>query len=417
MYNILDGLRIVELSAFVAAPLGGLTLSQLGADVVRIDHPDGGLDYKRWPLSENGRSLYWHGLNKGKRSVAIDISHPEGRALAADLIAAPDGDGILLTNFPARGWLAYQALKARRPDLIMLNIVGNPDGSTALDYTINCAVGIPFATGDAVPDHPVNHMFPAWDAITGTLAAAGLLAAERRRHRTGEGQYIKLSLADVALATIGHLGHIAEAQILGRNRSAIGNYLYGAFARDFATRDDRRIMIVAITQKQWSTLLAATGLGPTMERIAEELGLDLSNEGGRFEARETIAGVLAPWCRLRTLTEIRSIFDKHVVCWGPYQTFTQLVREDPRCSIANPLFETVEQPGIGAYLMPGSPLTFGSIPREPVRPAPQLGEHTHAVLAEQLKMPAREFERLLQAGIIAQHGQSAADLQSLRVPA
>jgi 2-methylfumaryl-CoA isomerase len=161
MYNILDGLRIVELSAFVAAPLGGLTLSQLGADVVRIDHPDGGLDYKRWPLSENGRSLYWHGLNKGKRSVAIDISHPEGRALAADLITAPDGGGILLTNFPARGWLAYQALKARRPDLIMLNIVGNPDGSTALDYTINCAVGIPFATGDAVPDHPVNHMFPA----------------------------------------------------------------------------------------------------------------------------------------------------------------------------------------------------------------------------------------------------------------
>jgi 2-methylfumaryl-CoA isomerase len=94
-----------------------------------------------------------------------------------------------------------------------------------------------------------------------------------------------------------------------------------------------------------------------------------------------------------------------------------LVREDPRCSTANPLFETVEQPGIGAYLMPGSPLTFGSIPREPVRPAPQLGEHTHAVLAEQLKMPATEIERLLQAAIIAQHGQSAADLQSLRVPA
>lgn len=80
MYNILDGLRIVELSAFVAAPLGGLTLSQLGAGVVRINHPDGGLDYKRWPLSENGHSLYWHGLNKGKRSVAIDISRPEGRA-------------------------------------------------------------------------------------------------------------------------------------------------------------------------------------------------------------------------------------------------------------------------------------------------------------------------------------------------
>lgn len=400
MYDLLAGLKVIEVSAFIAAPLGGLTLAQLGADVIRIEPPDGGLDYRRWPLTDEGRSLYWHGLNKCKRSAAIDITRPEGRKLAADLITAASGDGVVLTNFPARGWLAYETLRARRPDLIMLNVVGNADGSTAVDYTVNCAVGIPFATGDATPDKPVNHMFPAWDAITGATAAVGLLAAERRRRQTGEGQYVKLALADVAFAMVGNLGHIAEAQILHRDRPPLGNQLYGAFGRDFATADGRRVMIVAITRRQWQSLVEATGLAELFARLAQELGLDLSDEGGLYEAREAIAGVLAAWCRRHSLQEIRAAFDRHGVCWGPYQTFTQMLREDPRCSPDNPLFQRVEQPGIGAYLMPGSPLSFSGLERLPVRPAPQLGEHTDAVLSEILNLPAGEIERLRQAGVI-----------------
>ena len=82
--ELLSGLRVVEGSAFVAAPLGGLTLAQLGADVIRFDTIGGGLDYRRWPVTEEGVSLYWAGLNKGKRSIAIDLSKPEGRELATD---------------------------------------------------------------------------------------------------------------------------------------------------------------------------------------------------------------------------------------------------------------------------------------------------------------------------------------------
>ena len=144
MNSLLTGLRIVESVAFVAAPLGGLTLAQMGADVIRIDPIGGGLDSQRWPLSESGRSLYWAGLNKSKRSIAIDLRAPEGQALAREIITAPGDDaGILLSNFPARGWLVYDGLVERRADLIMVNIVGNRDGSTALDYTVNCAVGLP----------------------------------------------------------------------------------------------------------------------------------------------------------------------------------------------------------------------------------------------------------------------------------
>ena len=111
--ELLSGLRVVEGSAFVAAPLGGLTLAQLGADVIRFDTIGGGLDYKRWPVTDDGVSLYWAGLNKGKRSIAIDLSRPEGRELATELITAPgDNAGLFLSNFPESGWLADARLRA-----------------------------------------------------------------------------------------------------------------------------------------------------------------------------------------------------------------------------------------------------------------------------------------------------------------
>ncbi len=209
MTGILAGMRVVEGSAFVAAPLGGMTLAQLGADVVRFDPIGGGLDATRWPITADGKSLFWAGLNKGKRSIAVDLRSPRGKELLTDLITAPgDEAGLFLTNFPAAGWLDYNKLTSRRPDLIMVNIVGNPDGSSAVDYTINPATGFPWATGPSSLSDPVNHLLPAWDAITGTLAATGLLAAERKRRVDGIGQFVRLALADVAFAMVGNLGKI-----------------------------------------------------------------------------------------------------------------------------------------------------------------------------------------------------------------
>ena len=119
MNRILAGLRVIESSAFIAAPYAGMTLAQLGADVIRVDPPGGGLDYRRWPVTDAGASLYWAGLNKAKRSVCIDIRKPEGRDLLAALIAAPgETGGIFLTNLPAPAPVDYDTLRApaRRPD-------------------------------------------------------------------------------------------------------------------------------------------------------------------------------------------------------------------------------------------------------------------------------------------------------------
>jgi 2-methylfumaryl-CoA isomerase len=398
----LADLRVIEGSAFVAAPLGGMTLAQLGADVIRFDQIGGGLDAKRWPLSPSGKSLFWAGLNKGKRSIQLDLHAPEGRELVAALVGAPGpGGGILLTNFPARGWLDYDALRERRADLIMCALAGNPDGSSEVDYTVNPATGFPWATGPRDLAGPLNSVLPAWDVTMGGLAATGILAAERQRTRTGVGQQIRLALSDVAFAMVGNLGRIAEVQVGGQDAARDGNYLYGAFGHDFGTSDGRRVMVVALTGRQWTALVEVTGTAETFRSLEGVTGHDVSSEDGRFGARDLIAAVLRPWFESRSLEEIRAAFAGTGVSWGPYQTFRQLVEEDPRASEENPMFSTLEQPGIGSYLVPASPLSFSEAGRLPARRAPLLGEHTEEILADVLGLGEPEIGRLFDAGTVA----------------
>src|SRR4051794_5798882 len=324
MGGILEGLTVVEGSAFVAAPLGGMTLAQLGADVIRFDDLRGGLDFTRWPLAADGQSLFWAGLNKGKRSLRVDLRSEEGRELVSAVIAAT---GIFLTNFPARGWLAYDTLKGRRDDLVMVHLKGNRDGSSEVDYTVNPATGFPWATGPRNLAEPLNSVLPAWDVAMGTLAAVGMLAAERHRARTGDGQLVRLALSDVAFAMVGNLGRIAEAQLGGRDQPKDGNYLYGAFGHDFETNDGRRIMVVALTARQWNALRDATGIGEACATLEQATGHDLSTATGRFEGRDLIAALLRPWFASHDLAEIRTTFAGTGVSWGPYQTFRQLITE------------------------------------------------------------------------------------------
>lgn len=400
--GILAGLSVVEGSAFVAAPLGGMTLAQLGADVIRFDQIGGGFDAQRWPLDRDGNSLFWAGLNKGKRSIQIDLRSPAGQEIAAALIARPGADaGIFLTNFPARGWLAYEALKARRADLVMVALTGNRDGSSEVDYTVNPATGFPSITGPRDGGEPVNSVLPAWDIAMGTLAAVGVLAAERHRRLTGTGTLAQIALSDVALAMVGNLGRLAQAELGLAEAKPDGNYLYGAFGRDFVTRDGRRVMVVGLTARQWQTLKAATGIDAAAKKLASDSGVDLDTEGGRYRTRDAIAALLAPWFAARTYAEVASALSAGGVSWGPYQTFAELVAGDGRASLANPLFARVTHPGSGTYLTPGSPLGFSAAESVPPLPAPKLGEHTDAILADLLGLPAAEIGRLHDAGVVA----------------
>ncbi|NCW20549.1 MAG: 2-methylfumaryl-CoA isomerase [Gammaproteobacteria bacterium] len=401
MAGILGGLRVIEGSAFVATPLGGMTLAQLGADVIRFDPIGGGLDRHRWPVTSSGQSLFWTGMNKGKRSIAVDLRNARGQELLTRLIAAPGADaGIFSTNFPARGWLSYESLSKARPDLVMVNLLGRRDGGSEVDYTVNPQLGFPLLTG--APDgEPVNHVFPAWDAIAGNMIATAILAALRHRDRRGEGQLVTLALKDVGLAMLGHLGMIAEVEVNGLDRPRYGNHLYGAFGRDFVTRDGRRLMIVGLTDLQWTCLLKATGMSAAIDQLAGRLQIDLTREGDRFAAREHLAELFAAWCSARDFAQVREIFEQHRVTWGPYRSVRQALIEDADLSTLHPMFSNVEQPDIGMTLAPASPLDFSRVPRLPAKPAPRLGEHTDEVLLEVLGLSSGEVGQLHDAGIVA----------------
>ncbi len=401
MKGILAGMRIVEASAFVAAPLGGMTLAQLGADVIRIDAVGGGLDYRRWPVTDDNTSLFWAGLNKSKRSVTINFRSPEGSELARRIITAPGEDaGMLLTNFPPRGWLSFEELRQQRPDLIQLTIQGDRHGGSAVDYTVNPSIGLPFITGPEESKDPSNHVLPAWDCITGQMAAVGLLAAERHRRRTGEGQHVKIALADAAMAVMGHLGFIAEAT-LGKVRPRYGNYLFGAYGRDFLCSDGARVMVIGLTARQWTSLCEATGTVEAMKALGSRLGLDLREEGNRFRAREEISALFEGWFAARDYATVEKTLNEKGVCWNRYRSVTSMLAEDPDCSAANPMFNPIEQPGIGNYLAAGLPWDFSAFARQPAQPAPRLGQHTDEVLADVVGLSAAEIGRLHDQGIVA----------------
>ena len=395
-------MRVIEGSAFVAAPSGGMHLALLGADVIRFDPIGGSIDYTRWPLAPGGASLYWTSLNKGKRSIQIDLRSDEGRGLIHGLVGAPgDAGGMFLTNFPARGWLGYEAMKQAREDVIMVAIKGNPDGSTAVDYTVNAAVGYPSATGPAGSTEPVNHVLPAWDVICGQQAALGLLAADRHRRQTGNGQLVELALADVAMSTVANLGHVAEAEILGEQRPRLGNDLYGAFGRDFVSQDGERFIVVAISIKQWLGTLEATGTADDVAALEKELGVDFSDEGERFNHRDRLFALVDSYAASTPMAEIAASLDAHRCCWGQYSDFRGMVANDLRCSTDNPMFQRVDQPGVGSVLSSGSPLHFGADTNVIVPPAPVLGADTDQILEELLGLSTTEIAGLHDRGVVA----------------
>ncbi|MBB4930488.1 2-methylfumaryl-CoA isomerase [Lipingzhangella halophila] len=388
----LAGVRVIELSSFVASPLGGMTLAQLGADVIRVDHVGGGPDRARWPLAPSGESLYWAELNKGKRSVTADLRSEEGAALVADLVAAsgPQG-GIVLSNSLAQPALGYTELCSRRADLIHVQLLGRRDGGTAVDYTVNAALGFPAATGPEGHAAPVNHALPAWDMACGLYLAVGLLAAERRRRLTGRGGQVRIALHDVALATAGNLGYLAEAALHGSPRPRIGNHVYGGFGHDFATRDGRRVMVVVLTNRHWRALLDTTGRSDAVAGVERSVGVDFGTDAARYEHRDLLRALLRPWFAARDAAEVERALGATPVLWSFYRDFAEVVADGELHN--NPMMGELDQPGIGRCLSPGSPLTLDGH-QPPPAPAPRLGEHTAELLRDWLGLSAEHITDL-----------------------
>ena len=410
MTALLTGMRVVESSAFVAVPLAGMTLAQMGAEVIRFDRPQGGLDAGRWPLAPSGRSLFWAGLNKGKKSVAVDTSTPEGRELVTRIITADGPDtGLFITNLRVPGWTDHDTLAAHRRDLISVTLSGDRRGRPAVAYTVNPALGIPDITGPEGHADPVAHAVPAWDLQAGQMVVSSLLAAERQRLRTGAGQAVELSLKDVAAAMIGHLGLIGDAALNPADRGNSGNALYGAYGQDFVCACGGRVMVIGLTKRQWSLLVKATGTGDEMAALARRTGRDLSDEGARWELRHEITALLRPWFAARKVDDFAATFDRMGLTWSRFRTTKQALAEDPDLSPENPMFTRLHQPGIGTFPVPGYPASFTGAARVAPTPAPELGAHTEEVLAEVARLGDGEIAGLFDRGIVAGPRPSARD--------
>jgi len=395
--------RIVEVSAFVAAPLAGMTLAGLGCEVLRVDPPGGGLDFARWPVTASGESIFWAGLNRGKRSVVIDYRREEGRELVAAMVVAGGAEGgVFLTNLGAHGVLGHESLRGRRSDVVSVEIEGYVDGSSAVDYTIAAGTGIPSITGPKGHEGPVNSPLPTWDIATGLNAAMAAREALRRRERTGSGARVRVALADVALGLLSSLGFVDEARLAVEPRTRDGNYLYGAFGRDFLLADGSRVMIVAITLKQWRALVAALGMADDVGDLERSSGLDLDREGDRFRARRQIATLVERWCATRGLVVVAEALGAHRVCWGPYgsaSSFADTVAGERAGDAA-----AAVRPGSGLARDVGLPFRIGDDVPRLLGAAPALGQDTEPVLAGLLGLSTREIGRLYDEGLVVGPG-------------
>ncbi|MYV97773.1 CoA transferase [Streptomyces sp. SID3343] len=371
--GLLSGLRVVEVSSYVATPLCGLTLAQLGADVLRVEPLGGAADRTRWPLADSGTSLYWAGLNKGKRAVAVDMASARERARVADLIVR-GGPCVVVSNSDRYPELGYPELSARRPDVIHVLLQGRADGGAGVDYTVQAGTGFPLVTGPAERAEPVNHVLPAWDIAAGLYLAIGLLAAERDRLLTGQGRAIRVALDEVALATAGNLGYLAEAQVTTHDRGKSGNDVFGTYGRDFETADGERVMVVVLTKRHWAKLLAATGLTAAFDGLSNALGIDFSGESQRYEHRELISTLLARWFAATPFAEVARLLDEHRILWERYRSFAELGRHGGAELRKRDLFAVVDQPGVGPHLAPKSPIVVDGV-RLPPLPSPTVGQH------------------------------------------
>ncbi|MEM6907334.1 MAG: CoA transferase [Pseudomonadota bacterium] len=407
MYNLLSDLSVIEVSSFVASPTAGLYCAQMGAEVIRVDHKAGGLDYDRYMLTKEGRSLSWENLNRAKKSVALDLRSGEGRELAVALAATT---GQCITNLPEKSFLSHAAMQAAQspgaPEMTSLRIMGWHDGRQAMDFTVNAASGYPLMTGpeewamETAP--PVNQVLPAWDFITGAYSAFALMAALRHRDATGNGAEIRVPLGDVAIGTVANSGMMAEMLYRGSDRQRLGNAIWGAFGRDFRSKDGVRFMVAALTAKQWAGLVEAFGLATPIAQLEDEVGVTFAaGDRPRFEHRHALFELFQTVAGSHDYKALESRMSASGCTFEKYRTAHEAAN-DPVLVTDNPLFGPSPANPSG-FDYPAT-RSFANLPAHEVgdpAPAPYLGQHSEEVLAERLGLSSGAIGDLVDAGTVA----------------
>lgn len=392
----LAGYRIIDLTQMLAGPLCGMRLGDLGADVIKVEPPASGEFNRTHSLAGayvNGEATTFLALNRNKRSVAIDLKHPDGVAAFKDLVRSADA---LVQNFrsgvTARLGIGYDDLRAINPRLVYCSISGyGQTGPYQLrpgqDLVVQGYSGSMWAVGKE-GDPPVPGALWAADVMTGYQAAIGILAALLARGRTGEGQHVDVDMLSVVMdAQAQELVTYLNAGILparGAESSA-----HAAIPAPYGVHE---------TADAWITLamcpLPALGKAIGVPRLEEMTDYD---DGVRF--RDEVFGLVRPAMKARTTAEWMTILDGCNVWCGPVYTFADL-EHDPHV-VATGAIAAIAHPAAGTVRMPAPPLRLSETPTAISRPAPLLGEHTTEVLGSLPGYDEEKVAALAEAGAVA----------------
>jgi crotonobetainyl-CoA:carnitine CoA-transferase CaiB-like acyl-CoA transferase len=393
----LEDLRIVDLSRIVAGPLATQILSDYGAEVIKVEHPQGGDDSRHWapPRAPDGQASYFFAVNRGKRSITIDLKHPRGKALVLDL--ARRGD-VVIENFKPGTMddlgLGWETLRGVNPGLIYCAISGfgatGPYRERAgYDAIMQGFTGLMSITGETAGP-PVKVGVALIDAITALYAHGAILAALRHRDRTGQGQYLDLSLLECGVAALinAATAYLVGGEVQGRWGSAHPSLVpYQAFrARD------GYLMVGAGNERLWKAFCEALG--------APEWADDprYGSNARRVACRTELVREIEARLAARDRDEWVARFAEAGLPAGPINDIGQ-VFEDPQVRHRKMAVE-VDHPTAGRVRLPGIPVKFGGTPAAVQGPPPNLGQHTDEVLREVLGLSPVAIAELHASGAL-----------------
>jgi crotonobetainyl-CoA:carnitine CoA-transferase CaiB-like acyl-CoA transferase len=399
----LSHLRVLDLSRVLAGPWASQVLADLGADVIKVERPGAGDETRAWGPpwlrdaggGETGESAYFASANRGKRSVTLDLSRPEGQAIVHRLLERSD---VLLENYKvgalARWGLGWEHVSARHPRVVYCSISGfgqtGPYARRAgYDFLVQAMGGLMSVTGEA-EGAPTKVGVAIADLLTGMYAATAVLAALAHRDRTGRGQRVDLALLDVQIATLANQaqGYLATGRPpgrLGNSHPSIVPY------QAFATRDGHAVLAVG-NDAQFARFCAAAG--------RPELAADarFATNAARVEHRDALVALLAPVLAERTTREWAIALDDAAVPFGPINDLAA-VFDDPHVR-SRALRVEAPHPTCGSVPMVASPIRLSATPARHDAAPPTLGQHTVEVLVEELGLERSEVEALRGRGVV-----------------
>jgi crotonobetainyl-CoA:carnitine CoA-transferase CaiB-like acyl-CoA transferase len=369
----LAGLRVVDLSRVLAGPYATMTLADLGADVVKVEHPAGGDETRTWgPPFAGGESAYFLSVNRSKRSVALDLKDPEARDLALELCARAD---VVIENFrpggAARLGLDYETVWAQRRDIVYCTISGfgarEPRDRAGYDFTVQAESGLMSITGDPAGE-PMKVGVAIVDVLTGLNAAAAILAALRRRDLTGEGDLVEVSLLDSAFAALVNVA--ANALLTADEPQRYGNAHPSIVPYQPFRAADGWVAVAAANDGLYSRLCSAIGRPDlaTDERYATNEARVLNRELLIAELQAVFAG--------RSTEDWEELLLAAGVPVGKIRSVSEALRTGEART------RRLEHVTAGTIELVGPPFEFANAPVGASTPPPLLGQHTAEVLAE-----------------------------------